>query len=677
MATLDVPDSNTEMQNGGTTEVQNEEEEEEDEEEEEEARAARIAVSEQTFQFMDFVRRFVHYRVIQSCGLMLRQFEQNALHTNHCALKLLHRIAFDCKVPAILFQATLFRTFQRILDSSDPQHKELQRFAIFIIRKFTEVAQVNPKVYMELLFWKTSKDAYDIENGYGSYHSQSSAAKKIWSEEEEDELRRLYEEFMSKTEGVGQDVVDWIMENMINKDRSRRGVVRKLKELGYAIGPKNPRKSTDVRLAKEWAPEEIEQLTALYQQFKDAYDPLGCIMERLTVRRPKSRVIEKLLSLGLVSDRKELHKKRGARKSRTHESNRTDSDDSLEDSDVDSDASISPPRKATAPAQQTKAKRAPQSTRKPKKSNKSAKSFSVAEVTCLLKEIIAAGMTEALEWIGESLEETAEDQEHNPDDIDEGVPLLPLSEAAILAMDTPSFQNMLQSLGINSPADEQEVYWRIPASLSPADLRHRKAVIDEILAGGETNIDDSEQATEEVPGEDIPDSHQTQESGSFNEVTTKSSVESPGKAFKSGSSVVSNSDHNLQNGENITSATVISRKKRTVMIMDSSDSEDDEAVKMNGSIELSEEVYIERTAVDLESERMDCASIEGVSTETSSPHIYKRRLVDSDSENETVNSVSDMLPKKRLIKSDSEDESVNVRKTRKVLAIDDDDDNDY
>jgi timeless len=40
---------------------------------------------------------------------------------------------------------------------------------VFIVRQFTEVARTNNKVYMELLFWKTPRDAYDIEQGYGSY----------------------------------------------------------------------------------------------------------------------------------------------------------------------------------------------------------------------------------------------------------------------------------------------------------------------------------------------------------------------------------------------------------------------------------------------------------------------------------------------------------------------------
>jgi hypothetical protein len=44
-------------------------------------------------------------------------------------------------------------------------------------------------------------------------------------------------------------------------------------------------------------------------------DPLGCIVDRLKVHRPKHRIIEKLMEMGLIQDRKELWKKR-AKKSK-------------------------------------------------------------------------------------------------------------------------------------------------------------------------------------------------------------------------------------------------------------------------------------------------------------------------------------------------------------------------
>jgi hypothetical protein len=37
---------------------------------------------------------------------------------------------------------------------------------------------------------------------------------------------------------------------------------------------------------------------------------LGCIIDRLKVRRPKQRITEKLLEMGLIQDRKEVRKKR-------------------------------------------------------------------------------------------------------------------------------------------------------------------------------------------------------------------------------------------------------------------------------------------------------------------------------------------------------------------------------
>lgn len=47
-------------------------------------------------------------------------------------------------------------------------HKELYKFAVYIMRKFAETAEVNPKIFVELLFWKTAREAAEIEVGYGN-----------------------------------------------------------------------------------------------------------------------------------------------------------------------------------------------------------------------------------------------------------------------------------------------------------------------------------------------------------------------------------------------------------------------------------------------------------------------------------------------------------------------------
>jgi len=60
------------------------------------------------------------------------------------------------------------------------------------MRKFTEVAKKNKKVFVELLFWKDLKVAYEIEEGYDADQKTKTTN---WNEEQEDELHRLHQEY--------------------------------------------------------------------------------------------------------------------------------------------------------------------------------------------------------------------------------------------------------------------------------------------------------------------------------------------------------------------------------------------------------------------------------------------------------------------------------------------------
>ncbi len=46
--------------------------------------------------------------------------------------------------------------------------QELGTFCKHVMRKFFEVAEKNPKVFVELFFWKTYKDSLEVVEGYGS-----------------------------------------------------------------------------------------------------------------------------------------------------------------------------------------------------------------------------------------------------------------------------------------------------------------------------------------------------------------------------------------------------------------------------------------------------------------------------------------------------------------------------
>lgn len=65
-------------------------------------------------------------------------------------------------------------------------------------------------------------------------------------------------------------------------------------------------------------------------------------------------------------------------------------------------------------------------------------------------------MSNSLKWIVENMTEAAEDLEQELDlDNNEGVPLVPIGEEDVLAMDNALFKRTLTALGIQKPANEQ------------------------------------------------------------------------------------------------------------------------------------------------------------------------------------------------------------------------------
>lgn len=64
-------------------------------------------------------------------------------------------------------------------------------------------------------------------------------------------------------------------------------------------------------------------------------------------------------------------------------------------------------------------------------------------------------MTEALDWLKESFSDVADDLEENPDDNDEGVPLVAILECSLNAMENENFLKLLRGFGVKEPANEQ------------------------------------------------------------------------------------------------------------------------------------------------------------------------------------------------------------------------------
>ena len=81
--------------------------------------------------------------------------------------------------------------------------------------------------------------------------------------------------FISRLTDVSfTDIVDWIVNNLIDNTRTRRGVLKKLKEMCLLVNYKGQK--SGARRPQNWGSEEETQLRELYQQFRDAAGKMDC-----------------------------------------------------------------------------------------------------------------------------------------------------------------------------------------------------------------------------------------------------------------------------------------------------------------------------------------------------------------------------------------------------------------
>ncbi|XP_040395383.1 protein timeless homolog isoform X1 [Cygnus olor] len=435
-------------------------EELEEEEVEEDEEEQTVQVAEKEFNFMDYLKRFACAPVVRACALLLRGYAQNSARTNHCAARLLHRLARDLRMEALLFQLSLFTLFHRLLnDPGAAAHQELVALAKFILGKFFALAATNKKAFVELLFWKNPTAVREMTEGYSSLQEGEGAAARrapAWTPQEEQALRELYWKYK---EVEGQDVIAAILAELPAPGRTRRQVVKHLVRLGLASSAKDfpqQRKGTHIVL---WTEEQEQELERLFEEFRGSDDVLGNIMKNLTARRSRARVVEKLLGLGLVSERKELHKKR-RRKGRGPELGEADAlvvsaqDSSAEEGDSEEEEEEEEEEAESDPIEE----------------------HWVPEEGAgqgLVHLLHQEGLAGPLQWLENCLRRTAGDREQ--EGLSFPVPLVPLSEENEDAMEDRRFRALLRELGLRPPASEQESFWRIPATLTPQQLRRAAA----------------------------------------------------------------------------------------------------------------------------------------------------------------------------------------------------------
>ncbi|XP_042153937.1 protein timeless homolog [Oncorhynchus tshawytscha] len=487
--------------------------EEEDGELEEEEELESVRVSETEFNFLDFIKRFANPNVVRPYLLLLRSYSQNSPHTNHCITRMLHRLAVDLKMDALLFQLSVFCLFNKILgDPAATAYKELVTFAKFVLNRFFALAAKNNKAFVELLFWKSVGAAREMTEGYSKPGEGEGSNKKAkWTPEEEDELRTLYEEHR---DSEVPDIVETLLPLLSNTTRTRRQVVAQLVAMGLVDSVKELKKQRKGTRIVLWTEEQEEELQMLFEEFRDSDDVLGNILKKVTAKRSRARMVEKLLSMGLVSDRRELHKKRrrnpnapgkSAAMGMTEEEflahlpgglteEPMEGEEEVEEDEEDEEESEGEERERQAPAARG---------RKSWMAERESMVEKNASLRTMVYTLRQEGMSGPLLWLQNCLNRTADHREE--EGLFQPVPIVPLTEENEDAMEKKSFQRLLRKIGVRAPADEQESFWRIPAQMRPSQLRGAAEVLspsqDALAAGAE----ESEQPT---PGSPIQEQQQ-------------------------------------------------------------------------------------------------------------------------------------------------------------------------
>ncbi|PVD36096.1 hypothetical protein C0Q70_03067 [Pomacea canaliculata] len=346
--------------------------------------------------------------ILKHYVLLAADFEKNSTHTNHCVVKMLHRIGFDLGYIAMLFQASLFRVFQRLMSgplARSPKFQEMFKFAVHVVRRFTEVAEKNRKVFMEMLFWKGNKEALQITEGY-SYETGA------WVEEDEQELAQAFEDNKESDDPIGNILA------ALTKKRSKPVVTEKLLSLGLIndrseVRKKRGGKGSNRQQRKKQS--EDDDSEPELREDREGFDEEGTSMSSLLP---------------------------------TDEESTSDSDDSSdempdEENGTEEGSSHSETEENSLPELSS---------------------------TELLVQVLEKGYRNQVTWIERLLCQNADLREKGGKTYP--VPIVPLTEDNETALEDPIFTGFIKCLGLSPPSNEQQMFWRIPAELSAVELNN-------------------------------------------------------------------------------------------------------------------------------------------------------------------------------------------------------------
>lgn len=243
-----------------------------------------------------------------------------------------------------------------------------------------------------------------------------------------------------------------MLENLIDKTRTRRGVMKKLKELGLQFTKPSRRRE---KQNPNWSEELDEELRQLYAQFGEGESPMGHIMQELSDSSKSQRmIVNRLVYLGCISGRDQVvpPKKRTAtnkKKSRDGEASGDDGDE-FEFAQRNDGTSFLKRTVKTKKPSKAKDKNKSRPMRKAAK-----KSFNVATAQELIKRLTEEqGMADTVEWLREAFEDVAEDLQDEDVDQEDAIPLVPITAVQREAVENADFKTLLRELGMQEPLEE-------------------------------------------------------------------------------------------------------------------------------------------------------------------------------------------------------------------------------
>ncbi|KAI0982790.1 hypothetical protein GJ496_009283 [Pomphorhynchus laevis] len=276
-----------------------------------------VKESEESLDVNMFVMRFSQPKILQLYFSVLYDFKTNPAKINKAILKLLSRIAFDCKYPSFMFHLPFFRIAQKLLNDPVSNTTNFKPFKIFFLR-IIDLLFLNgnrePLIYLEALFTKSMKLAYEMVEGYGKENDLISKrqSKSGWSEVEVNELKVLFSQacYLQSRRELDDDILTYITDRMRNGNKTRRQLTKKLIELGLIDSAKNIKRAKS-KYSKRLNDILKESISGSTLSKAETIEKARSIMQVEAKRELTDRqVVMHIRKLGLIESEKDNKRKR-------------------------------------------------------------------------------------------------------------------------------------------------------------------------------------------------------------------------------------------------------------------------------------------------------------------------------------------------------------------------------